>query len=77
VKPAGGPLRFWDYARKAGLALLSALAAALAAGMLPDPWDKVVSAAIAVAGYFGVYVISNVNPISMQELPAGSDPSAR
>jgi hypothetical protein len=77
VKPAGGPLRFWDYARKAGLTALSVAAAALAAGMLPDPWDKVVSAAIAVAGYFGVYVVQNVNPLTKQVLPAGSDPHAR
>jgi hypothetical protein len=74
MRPAFGWARFWDYARKAGFALLSILAAALSAGMLPDPWDKVVTAIIAVAGYFGVYVIQNVHPVTKQELPLGSDP---
>jgi hypothetical protein len=77
MKPAGGPLRFWDYARKAGVGLLGLLAAALSMGLLPDPWDKVVTAVLALATYFGIYVTSNVNPLTKQELPAGSDPNVR
>jgi hypothetical protein len=69
------PLRFWDYARKAGVAFLFIVGAALSAGMLPDPWDKVATAIIAVAGYFGVYVTQNIHPGTKQELPLGSDPA--
>lgn len=70
-----GPLRFWDYARKALVGLLGVLGVALSMGLLPDPWDKVVTAILAVATYFGIYVTQNINPVSKQVLPAGSDPN--
>lgn len=77
MKPAGGPVRFWDYARKAFVGLLGVLATALSMGLLSDPWDKIVTAIIAVASYLGIYVVQNINPLSKQALPAGSDPSVR
>jgi hypothetical protein len=77
VSPAGAPFRFWDYARKALVGLLGLLATALSMGLLPDPWDKVVTACLAVATYFGIYVTQNINPVSKQVLPAGSDPNVR
>jgi len=50
-------------ARKAGVAALGAVAAALAAGLLPDPWDKVGAAVVAVGTYLGVYATPNKPPM--------------
>ena len=51
--------KVWSVARKAGVAALGALAGTLAVGLLPDPWDKVGAAIIAVATYAGVYATPN------------------
>jgi hypothetical protein len=69
----GSPAQFWSYARKAGVAALGTIAVALAMGLLPDPWDKVATAVLAVATYFGVYRVPNVVPGTGQVLPAGSE----
>jgi hypothetical protein len=76
-RPSHGWARFWDYARKAGIGLLGCLATLAASHLLPDPWDKYGPAIIAIATYFGVYGVQNIDPRSKQELPSGSDPSVR
>jgi hypothetical protein len=70
----GSPAQFWSYARKAGVAVVGLIAVALAMGLLPDPWDKVATAILAVATYYGVYKVPNILPGTNQALPAGSDP---
>jgi hypothetical protein len=70
-------IRFWDYARKAGVAVCFIAAAVATSNLLPDPWDKVVTAIVAVGGYFGVYHTENKMPESGRTLPAGSDPLHR
>jgi hypothetical protein len=72
-EPAVAPLRFWDYARKAGVAAGGILGTALATGLLPDPWDKVAIGVMAVLTYFGVYQVSNALP-GGQHMLAGSNP---
>lgn len=51
--------RVFTVARKAGVAAVGALASAVAANLLPEPWNTVGAAVVAVATYFGVYRTSN------------------
>ena len=51
--------KVFTVARKAGVALIGALGAAVASNVLPDPWDKVGAAVVAVATWAGVYVARN------------------
>ena len=51
--------KFLTVARKAGVAAVGALASAVAANLLPEPWNTVGAAVVAVATYFGVYHTEN------------------
>ena len=53
--------KFLTVARKAAVAAVGALASAVAANMLPEPWNTVSAAVVAVATYFGVYQTRNVD----------------
>jgi hypothetical protein len=69
-------IRFWDYAKKAGVSLLGCIATLAANNLLPEPFDKYVPIILAVATYFGVYAIRNTSPKTAKPLLAGSDPPA-
>ena len=53
--------RFLTVARKASVAAVGALASAVAAGVLPSPWQEVGVCVVALATYFGVYHTRNVD----------------
>lgn len=57
--------RLLHFGRKATVAALGALATAVAMGVLPEPWNTVAAAVLAVGTYFGVYQTENVR----RELP--------
>ncbi|HEY6022088.1 MAG TPA: hypothetical protein VIY48_20140 [Candidatus Paceibacterota bacterium] len=64
-------LRFWDVARKAGIAVLGVAGTALSMGYIPAPWDGFTSAGLAVLTYYGVYRTPNA-PQSAQNQGAGT-----
>lgn len=66
-----GWARFWDYARKAGMAALTGIAVGLAYHIFPNPWDVVANAVLVVAGYFGAFGVKNV-PVSGLPTPSGN-----
>lgn len=52
--------RFWDVARKAGVAVVGVAATALSMGALKSPWNEIATAVVAVGTYLGVYATKNV-----------------
>jgi len=52
-------------ARKAGIAALGVIAAALAAGLIPGEWTPFVVAVLGAATAYGItYAVPNVPPVS-------------
>lgn len=55
--------KVFTIARKAGVAVLGVVVMGLSNGVIPEPWDKVAVAVLAVATYFGVYSVPNKEDI--------------
>jgi hypothetical protein len=53
-------LRFWSVARKAFVGGCIIIASGVQADIFPHPWDDVMIAVLAVAGYFGIYAARNI-----------------
>jgi hypothetical protein len=52
-------LKFWSVARKAFVGGCAIIASGLQADLVPHPWDDVLIAVLAVAGYLGIYATRN------------------
>lgn len=60
IDEPNGWAKVLTVSRKAATALVGVLAMAAGNNLLPEPWNYVAAAVIAVATYFGVYQVKNV-----------------